>query len=50
MDLSQSDDAQRKNGTADIEVSPVLEVEGVTLQYKTKEHLVTAIYKVGFQV
>ncbi len=29
---------------------PLLNVEGVTLQYKTKEHLVTATYKVGFKV
>ena len=31
-------------------VSPLLEVKGVTLQYKTKEHLVTATYRVDFQV
>ena len=29
---------------------PLLEVQGVTLQYKTKEHLVTATYRVDFQV
>lgn len=29
---------------------PLLEVECVTLQYKTKEHLVTATYRVDFQV
>ena len=29
---------------------PLLEVRGVTLQYKTKEHLVTATYRVDFQV
>ena len=29
---------------------PLLEVEGVTLQYKTREHLVTATYRVGFEV
>ena len=29
---------------------PLLNVEGVTLQYKTKEHLVTATDKVGFKV
>jgi len=28
----------------------LLEVEGVTLQYKTKEHLVTATYRIDFQV
>ena len=32
------------------EVKPLLEVDGVTLQYKTKEHLVTATYRVDFQV
>ena len=30
--------------------SPLLEVEGVTLQYKTKDSLVTATYRVDFQV
>lgn len=30
--------------------APILEVDGVTLQYKTKEHLITATYRVGFQV
>jgi NitT/TauT family transport system ATP-binding protein len=29
---------------------PLLEVEGVTLQYKTRDHLVTATYRVGFNV
>src|SRR5437660_9686304 len=29
---------------------PLLDVRGLTLQYKTKEHLVTATYRVGFQV
>ena len=29
---------------------PLLEVDGVTLQYKTREHLVTATYRVGFRV
>ena len=28
---------------------PVLDVDGVTLQYKTKEHLITATYRVSFQ-
>lgn len=31
-------------------VEPLLDVRGVTLQYKTKEHLVTATYRVNFQV
>ncbi|HTZ78359.1 MAG TPA: ABC transporter ATP-binding protein [Stellaceae bacterium] len=29
---------------------PLLEVDGVTLQYKTRDHLVTATYRVGFRV
>jgi NitT/TauT family transport system ATP-binding protein len=29
---------------------PLLEVSGVTLQYKTRDHLVTATYRVDFQV
>jgi NitT/TauT family transport system ATP-binding protein len=31
-------------------VGPILDVDGVTLQYKTKEHLITATYRVGFKV
>ncbi len=30
--------------------NPILEVGGVTLQYKTKEHLITATYRVSFDV
>src|SRR5262245_48918213 len=30
--------------------APLLAVDGVTLQYKTREHLVTATYRVSFQV
>jgi NitT/TauT family transport system ATP-binding protein len=30
--------------------SPLLQVDGVTLQYKTREHLVTATYRVSFDV
>ncbi|GAC1331766.1 MAG: ABC transporter ATP-binding protein [Beijerinckiaceae bacterium] len=30
--------------------TPLLEVSGVTLQYKTRDHLVTATYRVDFQV
>jgi NitT/TauT family transport system ATP-binding protein len=30
--------------------APLLELSGVTLQYKTKDHLVTATYRVDFQV
>jgi NitT/TauT family transport system ATP-binding protein len=32
------------------DTTPLLDVRGVTLQYKTKEHLVTATYRVDFQV
>jgi NitT/TauT family transport system ATP-binding protein len=31
-------------------VAPLLRVDGVTLQYKTREHLVTATYRVSFDV
>src|SRR3954463_9390873 len=31
-------------------VTPLLDVRGVTLQYKTRDHLVTATYRVDFQV
>ncbi len=31
-------------------VAPLLRVDGVTLQYKTREHLVTASYRVSFDV
>ncbi len=30
--------------------TPLVDVRGVTLQYKTREHLVTATYRVSFQV
>jgi len=30
--------------------TPLLDVRGVTLQYKTREHLITATYRVDFQV
>ena len=30
--------------------TPLLAVRGVTLQYKTKDHLVTATYRVDFDV
>jgi NitT/TauT family transport system ATP-binding protein len=33
-----------------VDVRPMLDVDGVTLQYKTREHLVTATYRVSFQV
>jgi NitT/TauT family transport system ATP-binding protein len=43
---------ERKHGTATegADLAPLLEVEGVTLQYKTRQHLVTATYRVDFEV
>jgi NitT/TauT family transport system ATP-binding protein len=32
------------------EKPPLLEIKGVTLQYKTRDHLVTAVYQVNFQI
>ncbi|HKK15025.1 MAG TPA: ABC transporter ATP-binding protein [Gammaproteobacteria bacterium] len=32
------------------DTSPLLDVNGVTLQYKTKDHLITATYRVSFEV
>ena len=37
-------------GSSNPAARPLLEVDGVTLQYKTKEHLVTATYRVSFSV
>ena len=46
--------AAATTGTGDRETggtaAPLLVVDGVTLQYKTAEHLVTATWKVGFEV
>jgi len=42
MENSMQDSTQDK--------PPLLDVEGVTLQYKTTEHLVTATYRVDFKV
>src|SRR5262249_46420647 len=36
--------------TAGSALEPLLEVDGVTLQYRTRDHLVTATYRVGFKV
>jgi NitT/TauT family transport system ATP-binding protein len=36
--------------TANRAKGPLLAVDGVTLQYKTRQHLVTATYRVSFQV
>ena len=40
--------AQQRSG--DGSAAPLLSVRGVTLQYKTKDHLVTATYRVDFDV
>jgi len=49
MDAQNTAVATRKKAaTANSE--PILQVDGVTLQYKTKEHLITATYRVGFDV
>jgi len=42
--------ARRRPVAVSDPASPILEVDGVTLQYKTREHLVTATYRVGFDV
>ncbi|MGB8432961.1 MAG: ABC transporter ATP-binding protein [Burkholderiales bacterium] len=42
--------APQTSGFVDPAVRPLLDVDGVTLQYKTREHLVTATYRVGFSV
>ncbi|MEP9377246.1 ABC transporter ATP-binding protein [Aquabacter sp. CN5-332] len=36
--------------STDAASAPVLTVDGVTLQYKTPDHLVTATYRVGFDI
>ncbi|PIK72291.1 ABC transporter, partial [Methylobacterium frigidaeris] len=38
------------NARPTIVPEPLLQVEGVTLQYKTTDHLVTATYRVDFEV
>jgi NitT/TauT family transport system ATP-binding protein len=42
--------AGRTNGAGHRAQAPLLAVEGVTLQYKTARHLVTATWRVGFEV
>lgn len=48
MDAKTDSVADRKSATGT--AKPILEVDGVTLQYKTKEHLITATYRVSFDV
>jgi NitT/TauT family transport system ATP-binding protein len=47
--MSTAGMAQRKSNLAGT-TEPLLSVRGVTLQYKTKDHLVTATYRVDFDV
>jgi NitT/TauT family transport system ATP-binding protein len=42
--------ASRQTAGPSPAVAPLLEVNGVTLQYKTKQYLVTATYRVDFKV
>lgn len=46
--MARKNQAAAGNGSA--AADPILDVDGVTLQYKTKEHLITATYRVGFDV
>ncbi len=39
-----------RSSAAGPNVAPLLSVDGVTLQYKTRDHLVTATYRVSFNV
>ena len=48
-DISTSE-AARVQRAASPSRDPILDVDGVTIQYKTKEHLITATYRVSFQV
>ena len=41
---------QARDAISASEPAPLLSVDGVTLQYKTREHLVTATYRVSFDV
>jgi NitT/TauT family transport system ATP-binding protein len=42
--------ASANRAGADAAARPLLDVRGVTIQYKTQRHLVTATYRVGFNV
>ena len=48
--MARKNKAAAGNEPAAVNVEPILNVDGVTLQYKTKEHLITATYRVGFDV
>src|SRR5881392_2771382 len=43
-------DKERMTGPELAGTAPLLDVRGVTLQYKTRDHLVTATYRIDFQV
>ena len=47
LDAAQAPTTVRTSRSSD---APLLDVRGVTLQYKTKDHLVTATFRVDFQV
>jgi NitT/TauT family transport system ATP-binding protein len=42
--------SEAKSTAASVATTPLLEVSGVTLQYKTRDHLVTATWRVDFAV
>ena len=46
----RSGDASARAATTPSPDAPLVDVRGVTLQYKTKDHLVTATFRVDFQV
>lgn len=48
--MARKKSAAAGNGSAAANSEPILDVDGVTLQYKTKDHLITATYRVAFQV
>src|SRR5438874_1794341 len=50
MTARRADAAPARAPAAAGAAEPVLSVQGVTLQYKTRDHLVTATYRVSFEV
>ncbi|MGI9410426.1 MAG: ABC transporter ATP-binding protein [Hyphomicrobiaceae bacterium] len=50
MDDGQDNAVGASPAAASNQPEPILDVNGVTLQYKTKEHLITATYRVDFHV
>jgi NitT/TauT family transport system ATP-binding protein len=49
-ELTNAPSAQANGDTTTSEVMPLLRANGVTLQYKTPDHLVTATYRVSFDI